>query len=486
METLELKECIETDFIDKVVEVVSKPFKKKSMDIVNLLPPKIVNHIFSYCKPTDLLTMSLINRKWYRFIGKSPSCMDRIKIVISEPRIGCFQLLTNLDAIILTQHGRNYKHIQLTSLERQFLFQHKLLLATFQWETVSLNNHTFRNKIDFVNFLGMIEPFVETLTLRGVKIAKTNYQISPTNFQFPLLEKLNLINCSTYVYSEPFKYVTTLKCLNIQTDAFPTHQAHVGDELTERVKALQTILLNNVYIYYLELFIHQKDFDAMFMDQRFLNRIRFNLQWLSVGKFKQKDNEDINVVQINNFVDFLKSQMHSLSILYLDNWLGNATLEYAINDMQLTNFTIANIEPLGMHDESIANLNLFSNDTIENLTLWSSSRHQAVAEEIVKVCRVLRVLETRTINQSMLEALIENNEDIQIIICDFFSAYLPPHREVMRNLRMMKINIACDSDVFRDIIGIKNFYTNFEMIFLRAAKDLRRRCALNGVNFFRY
>lgn len=486
MEAIELKSYDQVDFITSMRRRMIKSFRKPSIDFVEILPKKVNNKIFGFCSGYDLLNFSLVNRKWYKFIGKSAACMDRLKITISEPKIGSYQLLTMTDSFFLTQHGRKYVHISLASMERQLLAPHKLLLAYFQLKTVALNNHTFKSKMEFVNFLGILEPFVEELTLRCIKYGKTNYEIGMTNFKFPKLTKLSIINCYTFVYSEPFRNVTNLKYFNVATDVLPYYVIDSNSELVERVKAIQTILLNNIDIHILELFIHQKDFDAMFMDQRFLKRIKFNLLSLYAGRFKQQDHDDINIVQINNFVEFLKSQEQTLANLYLENWLGNATLEYAVNDMQLQDLTIANMESFGNHDESIADLSLYSNDTIEHLTLWSqSARHHFVAAEILKVCRALRVLEIRTINQPILDAIIENNEDIEIIVCDFFSAYIVPERAVMRNLSCMIINVNC-ADNFRDLIGVKDNYTNFEMLFLKAAKQLKIRWNMTNLNFYRY
>jgi hypothetical protein len=224
------------------------------------------------------------------------------------------------------------------------------------------------------------------------------------------------------------------------------------------------------------------------MDQRFLKRIEFQLRQLYVGKFMQMDNDadDINVVQIKNFVDFLSSQKETLILLYMEKWLGNDVLEYAVNEMQLKELTIANLNHSENHDESFASLSLFSNETIEKLSVWSQSSHYSdTVVEVIKVCRALRMLEVRTINQKILNTIVKFNEHLEIIVTDFFNAFMPPERAVLKSLRKMIINVNC-ADNFRDLIGGRERYSNFEVVFLNAAKTLKRKWDLNNMSFYRF
>lgn len=218
--------------------------KKIPSDPLELFQKKIINKIFSYCSGNDLLNFSLVNRNWYQFIALSSSCMNRIKIFITEPKIGCYFPFTMNDAMILTQHGRNYQHISLTCVENFLKAQHKLLLASFQWKSVHLYNHGFKTKMDFVNFLGILEPFIEELVLRQIRHGRTIYTICNSNFTFPKLKRLTIINCYTFMYTEPFSEVKTLNNLIIGTDSLPFHLSD-DQEFVERVKAIQQLMLKN-------------------------------------------------------------------------------------------------------------------------------------------------------------------------------------------------------------------------------------------------
>ena len=199
----------------------------------------------------------------------------------------------------------------------------------------------------------------------------------------------------------------------------------------------------------------------------------------------RNESNETNVVQINNFLQFLNSQIRTLSLLYMEKWLGNDVLEFAINEMNLKELTIANLDCCENNDESFANISLFSNDSIEKLNIWSqSAQYDNIVAEVVKVCRTLRMLEVRTINQNILEIMVKFNEDLEIIVTDFFSAYFPPERAVLHNLRKMIINVNC-ADNFRDLVGSRSNYTKFEVIFLEAAKKLKRKWDLNNSSFYR-
>lgn len=240
-------------------------------------------------------------------------------------------------------------------------------------------------------------------------------------------------------------------------------------------------------IKFLELFINQHDFDSMFMDQRFLSRIECRLETFFVGRFQRmdSDSEDINVVQINNFLDFLKSQEKTLLLFYMEKWLGNDVFEFAINELKLQQLTIENLDLSGSNDESIANLSLFSNETIEKLSIWTNSmRYNDIIVETLKVCRSLRMLELRTINQKILDTMVEFNHELEFIIVDNFTAYMPPERAVLRKLKKMIIQVHC-ADNFRDLVGGRGDYTSFETAFLYAAKSLRRRWDVNNSSLCR-
>ncbi len=96
-----------------------------------------------------------------------------------------------------------------------------------------------------MNFLGIIEPYVEELVLRQVKYGKRSVgKISETNFSFPKLKRLTIISCCTFMYTEGFKKVATLTNLIVGTDGLSAIR-NESYEFNERIKAIQKLMMNN-------------------------------------------------------------------------------------------------------------------------------------------------------------------------------------------------------------------------------------------------
>lgn len=459
-----------------------KLFKRdKSNDPIQKLPKNVTDKIFSYLSGPQLLQISIVSKKWYRYIGKSQECMNKVKLYITEHKNG----VSYGDILLLILNGRQYKHI-LINIEGKMLPYHKLLIASFRWKSLAIQNHCFPSKMELINFLGTIEPHVEELSLRTIKFGYKLHEIGPPSFLFPNLHKLTIFNCYSYLYGEIFKKLVTLDELSIATESLPFYRSS-ETELIERVRYIQALLLNNAGIKFLELFLHQMDFNLLFIDQRFLTRLghKINLDAFFIGRFERmggdKKDTEINIVQIHNLLSFLKTQEKSLTHFYMEKWLGNEIFEYIINDLNLQQLTIENLDLSQTKDESIANLTLFSNETIERLSIWTRSMKQiSLVSEILKVCRSLRAVELRTINQNILDTMVEFNTELELILVDNFTAYIPPERPVFRKLRKLVIQVHC-ADNFRDLVDSRgDNYNNFEKIFLDAAKRLQRRWHVNN------
>ena len=156
----------------------------------------------------------------------------------------------------------------------------------------------------------------------------------------------------------------------------------------------------------------------------------------------------------------------------MEKWLGNRVLQYAINDLQLRSLTITTFEKYGKHNDSLDRLSLLKNETIEHLAVraYNSDGHRVVTE-LTKVCHELKYLEIILIDQEIFDILVENGSELEVIICDFFTAYDPPTKSVLNKLRHMEVKKGC-AENFRDIIAYQDYFTNFESVFLKAAWKL--------------
>lgn len=460
----------------KVIKAFLRKFFKRHSDPVRILPKKAMELVLSQMKVDELLRLSMVNKKWMKFIGNSEKSMERIKFVVCEPFQGLIWKFEATDATNMIKHGRKYKNIALF-VTRSLTKDHLLLVALHEWKSINLCHHTFKSEIELTNFLGLVEPFVEDLDLRYIKILYTKQnEIASANFIFPRLRKLKVSHCCTFVFSEIFKNVNGLETLEIETGPLLN-----DEETSKRALSIEEILINNVNLKNLCLYLHQTDFDGIFlnlprdarMKQPFLNFIGFQLETLKVKNFKKVEEINANAVQINNFSKFLKSQLYSLTSLTMYDCLGFTVLETVINSMEwLKTLKLADLSSYSKLKESIANVTFYNNESIENLTFVS--RHSEFCDlqtNLIATVPNLKTLTVGTVNQIMLEALIDETPKLLKLSVNNFSAYLPPEYAVLNDLKEMEINVHYASN-FKD--QLRNYkehqYTNFEKVFLRAVK----------------
>lgn len=427
----------------------------------------------------DVLRFSLVSKNWYNLVANSPNSMEKIRICICEPYNGMMWKFTASDANAILTGRRNYKHISMF-ITRNFTKDHLLILGSFQWKSVALFHHAFKSEIELIDFIGLIEPTVVELHLSAIKIVfSKQWRIGSTNFMFPKLKALKLTNCYTFIHTEIFKSVEHLQSCEIETNPPPITD-HQNEEDITRVRAIQAMLIKNSMIEFLELFLYQKDFDNMFMDQRFFSRIRFQLKELKVRKFRKlfddETNQETNDAQIKNFGKFLQSQKNSLRSLHMLEWLGNDVLELVINTMdELKVLTIREIESYGKLGESIANMNLFKNESIESLNINAKhSNCHELHKMLLNSVPNLKTLHIGTVNQAILDILIEKTIKIESIYVDIFNAYIVPEKEVLRCLKIMQINSSYANN-FKDMIRDFDYYTNFETVFLKAVRSFNEK-----------
>lgn len=438
-------------------------FFRKPKDPVKVLPKAAMDLVLGFLNANELVKCTTINRDWNKFIGKSERCMDKIKFCVAEPG-GMTWKFTESDANRLLLHGRKYKHIALY-VSRSMTKDHLMLMASSEWRTVMICHHTFKSEIELASFLGLIEPFVEELDLRYVKVVTKHSQIMNTDFQFPRLKKLKLSFCYGRVHAI-FKNVESLSEFEIETGPITSYES-AEREVHERVRSTQIMLLQNWKLKKLSLFITQKDFDKMFADRHFVVRIGFQLESLRTRKFKKTVAGE--VVQLENFADFLKTQQNTMLSMCLADWLGNDILEIVINAMDKMKYLIiSDLHSYGKLGESIANLNFWKNEAIESLVIIAvNAKDNTLQNSIFGYVPNLKHLSIGVLDQKILGILIEKTPHLETIDVDYFTAYFPPDRPVLTHLKKIKINISF-TRTFRDILRDYKNYTTFEKAFLKA------------------
>jgi F-box domain len=452
----------------KIIKMWLQKFFKQQTDPTKILPEHILESVLGYLSFEDLLRCSLVNKSWRNFIGNSEKCMEKFKFVVMEPYHGLIWKFTAADAENMVKNDRKYKHIELF-ISRNMTTDHLLLVASRKWKKVKICHHTFKTEIELTNFFGLIEPFVEELNLGHIKLVfRKEKELATANFQFPRLRKLKVTLCCTFIFSEIFKNVGNIEKLEIETGSVSCDDVN---DVTKRAQALEVILINNVKIKTLSLYLRQIDFDGMFMDMRFLSRLKFKLESLKVKKFKRLEGANTNVVQAHNFGVFLTSQQKSMTSLIIYDCVGNNILETIINEMDKLKYL--QFDDLGSYaklEESIANVNFYKNESIETLVLNSqNSKYFEVQKTLIGTVPNLKTLKIGTVNQVILDTVIDKTPKLLNLKLDYFSAYLPPDRAVLHNLKEIVINLHYARN-FKDQLRDFTNYTNFERVYLRAVK----------------
>lgn len=455
-------------------KIAKKYFEWHRKNINKLLEESEIKLIFNHLSVSEILRCSKVCPKWNEIIASETLLTDRLRVTIIDSHCGMIRKFTAKDAEAITNSKRQYKNIAVY-VTRNFTKDHLLVMAKFKWECVVLHNHTFVSEIELTNFFGLMEPTVKELVLLNIRIAVSRKkEIMSANFFFPALKFLRLSSSYSYIASEVLKNVETLEEVRLET--FPMLSFEDNPKMmVERVKAFQALLVKNQKLKKLKLYINQKDFDNMFIDERFLSRIRFKLKELSTHNFRKVYERETNVVQINNFGKFLRSQKESLQALYLHQWIGNDVLEIAINTLDsLRELTVQNMSCYG-NDECIANMSLFKNESIETLTLHAKySRFTVLQQLLIESCPNLKRLNIGTVNQKILDVLIEKTPKLEQINMDYFSAYIVPEKNVLLNLDVMNFNFDYAGN-FRDMLRGQSYYTNFEKVFMEAVLAFNKK-----------
>lgn len=453
-------------YLDKIFNDEADPVKK--------FPPKVIEHLLTFLRGEDLLRCSRVNKGWYSAIAKSPSAMKKLRVCICEPHGGLVWKFSSTDADIMINGGRRYQHLSVF-ITRNMTKDHLLLFASFKWQTLILCHHTFKSEIELINFIGLVEPTVEQLEMRGIKIVFSKQgQISGTNFLFPNLKVLKIFNCFTFLHTEVFRNVDKIERLEIETGTTPVFDKN--RDINERVEAIKQMLVKNEQVKYLKLFLTQKDFNCMFLDVHFIVHIRFQLASLRLRKFRKLIDNESNDEQVRNFLMFLLSQKKSLKSLHLFEWMGNPVLQAIINKMdKLVDLTLEDLDCYGKPGDSIAIMNLYNNESIESLTMFAKqSKYTFLQMKLLATVPNLKHLNIGTVNQLMLNKIIEDTPKLESLSMDFFTAYIVPDRlcNVLTDLKVMKFR-KCYASNFKNRLADISNCSNFERVFLKACKKLR-------------
>lgn len=441
--------------------------KVNKKDPIEIFHPSIVELVFQHLNGSELLQCTLVNSSWNETVSNSKEWTRKVGLSICETNYDHHQIYSD-DLVIMMKNRRRYESVMLM-IHRKMTSNHLLLIASLkQLKSLFLMNHTFSSEIELTNFLGIIEPFIEHLELSHINIASSKRnRISRLNYKFSNLKTLKVKMSTSYLLSEVFIKTEYLVHLEIKT-------GHSDDiDSLDKAKSIQKILVRNDYINNLTLHLDQKDFDNLFDDKssRILSQVRCQLHFLSLRKFRiilDSSGMVNNSEQLINLLSFMTSQKRYLRHLELLSWTGNVILENVMNILNLSSLVIGEAHCYGK-DQHIAGMNILQNETIESLSIYSTeTRNELLQSKILKSLPFLKHLCIDEISQSTLDIMIKFNEKLETLKVDQFKAYYPPERAVLLSMKSMTIRQEY-ARTFKALLRDFKNYTNFELVFLRAA-----------------
>lgn len=456
--------------IKNMFRSLKKKFEKNKKDPVKNLDRKDMERILIHLNGKDLLNCSLVNKNWNEIISKSNLCAEKLELKICESHAKRF---IPEDVKFMILNARNYEHLTL-KIYRKIQYVHMLLLASFKWKSLKIDYVGSLTEIELVNLLGTIEPNIEDLELTNIHAFSSKAKIFKHNlkYKFPKLKKLKIVKCiaDTFLLTSVFNGIENLFEFNIETYGY-----HDSEEnLSKKALAIGKIFMNNNSLIKLTLDLTQNDFEHL-IQWKDLSEIGFQLEFLSLKGFRKIVNSHglvQNEKQINHLIEFI-SLHKRLKKLELYSWVGNDILEFCMNNLCLNSLLIDEASKYGIHEDHIATMNIFKNETIEELTmLHTEPTNEYLQTVFLKALPCLKVLTIDRISQTTLDIIIDSNEKIEVIRCLQFKAFYPPEREYPILPCIKKIIVLQEySRTFKAILRDYKNYTTFERVFLNAAKE---------------
>lgn len=440
---------------------MGKIFSKK-INPVDFIHETVMEKIFDELSGRDLLMCSLVSKDWHAFIGRSKICMKKIELKFHN-----FEGLSkaNMDLLMSTQ--REYSSLSISNIDA--CTRVKIILAHFRWRNVKICNLKFTNDIDFLDFLGFLEPSVEKLGFKNVKIVELS-SLCGTDYTFPQLRHLEIKASSRFILTTVFsKYSDFTKLsLDIPCEYFE------GLEWNKLIEAVQNILLNNIKLKNLHLGLSCSIFDYVFTDE-IVESIRFTLESLKVHRFRITQTFR-NSLALNNFEMFLFNQSKSMKFIHIEQWLGFNVLSIIYNEMNIVKSVIIRDLPNCRVYEDLRFLIINQNPSILHLNLYTFTRHHEIFEIILEASPNLKTLKMFSMNQSVLNLLASNHHQLEKLLLDCITAENPPRHDAFPNLKFLCANLFISSkfrEAFETSPSINLQRTNIDQNLINLFNDFR-------------
>lgn len=358
------------------------------MDPVWTFSTEIIEMIFGFLTPKDLLRCTLVNHEWNEIIRSSTKCMSNFCMGLR----GDWMDFTENDKEILTS-GRKYTNVIISEGTEVYNFIHEVMSSNFVWKTVKIVSMRFKSASDLLELFKTFESTVEKLILCNVKIE--NFDGEEIELNMRKLKELNINYCNSELSLALLKKSQSLKTLTLGNS-----DEGRWTEIARTLKHCKSLK---------KLYTSAEWFDVLFGYE--FKSLEFELKVLSVVKSSEVKHTHFRLEIEQNFIKFLEIQAKTLQKLHL---VGVFRFEIFATAFQMKKLRQLSASSLGINNWST--LEYPKSSSIQFLDIACNNfSSRVILSAIIKSLPNLRRLRMRSIDQNIAQLLKENLKHLERI-----------------------------------------------------------------------
>lgn len=358
------------------------------MDPVVNFSIEVVEMIFDFLTPAEILNCTLVSHGWNDTIRSSTKCMGNFVLGLRGDWIDFEQ-----DNKFVTSGGK-YSNIIISEGTEIFDLIYEVMCANHNWKSVKIIGMKFKTLYDCLKLLKTCESSVETLTLCSLTIQ--TFDECSEDICIKNLKNLRISYCSTEISLSVLK-----NCQQLSSLALGNTDEGRLIEIAPYLRNFKKLKVFN---------ISSEWFDFIFdCDSNYYN---FELEVLSViNSSEVKNSQSIRKIE-QNFVKFLGNQAKTLKNISL---IGMFSFEVLAEIFQMKNLQRLSASSLGVHNWSTVEYpKSLSIQKLDIATDHLASR--VVFLSIIKSVPNLKILRMRSIDLGIAKLISENLRHLEKVI----------------------------------------------------------------------
>lgn len=315
--------------------------------------------------------------------------------------------MTRDDKLLLMKSGRRYENLEVAQYESLIRSASEILAVPGRkWKQINIRSIDFETMDDVIEFLSIIEPTLQELTMDGVYINSNFRRLPLVPLHFPHLKVLETKCCYALLYHEAF-----VNCKNLTTFVMKSGSS-ISQSAFEAIKAIMT---TNVRLK--KLGIHFNVFNLIF-NEDIAEPVGFKLEEFHADHLYRVPG--VSNVE-SNFRRFLVTQMATLQVLTVGDWMGLDVLKTIFHMKQLKNLTVKGIH---LAEASIEweDVELQKNDSIIDLNISDMSNRLRILKMIIRATPNLKSLKLYSMDQKAMELVGLDCKSLTSLHVDHFHA----------------------------------------------------------------